>query len=86
MKVNRSILSYKMITIQWTPTPRFRGQDKLLYWSAHVKTMLKAKRVWHVVRGINAASSSSSHRDRMNTRNGGAGASVDSEHAKNVLD
>lgn len=70
---------------QRTLTPRLRDpKNNFLYCSAQVKAILKAKRVWHVVRGDNVASSSASHHDRMSTIFDGAVAIVDSEFNKDV--
>lgn len=49
-----------------------------------MKAILKASQGWHVVGGTVAARSSSSHRDRMDTRGDGPGEIVASDFAKDV--
>lgn len=70
---------------QGSLVPRFKGQqDNFLYWSGQIKAILKAKRVWHVGRGDDGASSSASHQDGTDKTGTATEGVLDNAFAKDI--
>lgn len=73
-----------MMTDQKVSVPRLGGpQDNFLNWSVQIKVILKARRVWHVVRAEDRASLSSLHRVQASDKGSDVGS--DPEYVRDIV-